>query len=169
MVLKTFCFFVAAVVAPAVVQAATAELEFKEGSSSVAIEYTAAGGLLVPGYAKKDDVTQLAVALEATLKTYTDDAIATVSTEIAALTARVTANEAKDVALATSIDTIALTPGPAGVGGPAGPAGSSGVTGPISCSSSTSSYEHACICEGRNACGDGSRCISSSTTTSCHV
>jgi hypothetical protein len=51
---------------------------------------------------------------------------AQIASQIAALTARVTANEAKDLALETSISTIALTPGPAGSAGPPGPEGPAG-------------------------------------------
>jgi hypothetical protein len=79
---KTFLVAVlAAALAPAV-HASASKLCFKDGPSSVDIEYSEAGGLLVPGYAKKDDVTQLDAALEATLKTYIDNSITTVSQDI---------------------------------------------------------------------------------------
>ena len=94
--------------------AARSELQFKDGSSSVTIEYSAAGGLIIPGYATESSSS----ALEATLKTYIDGAIATVAATIR-----------------QEMATMSLTPGPAGdtgadgAQGPAGPAGDTGADG----------------------------------------
>jgi hypothetical protein len=94
--------------------AARSELQFKDGSSSVTIEYSAAGGLIIPGYATESSTS----ALEATLKTYIDGAIATVAATIR-----------------QEMATMSLTPGPAGdtgadgAQGPAGPAGDTGADG----------------------------------------
>jgi hypothetical protein len=60
----------------------SSELEFKDGAAAVSITYNAAGGLLIPGYAKKEDVTALTTMLEATLRTYVDGRVDTLQDDV---------------------------------------------------------------------------------------
>jgi hypothetical protein len=110
--LKTFLVAVlAAALAPAV-HASASKLCFKDGPSSVDIEYSEAGGLLIPGYAKKDDVTQLDAALEATLKTYIDNSITTVSQDIDGKIAALQNTLSTQIAaVQTSADAVATNSG----------------------------------------------------------